>query len=137
MLHCYKLYDIETLRHVLQHKRISSTGPEPPTSCEELVCSYGATCIEVNDQAHCECPSPDCDEKNKTKVGLTERFATVSLSGLQGGNMCSHVPSLHLCLCGAGVRLRRGDLRRPVPAEDHRLQAGQGHHGAALRTVHR
>ncbi|KAJ4934828.1 hypothetical protein JOQ06_007609 [Pogonophryne albipinna] len=43
-------------------------GPEPPTSCEELVCSYGATCIEVNDQAHCECPSPDCDEKNKTKV---------------------------------------------------------------------
>ncbi|XP_059189505.1 agrin isoform X6 [Centropristis striata] len=43
-------------------------GPEAPTSCEELVCSFGATCIEVNDQAHCECPSPDCDEKNKTKV---------------------------------------------------------------------
>uniref|UniRef100_A0A671XIJ3 Agrin n=1 Tax=Sparus aurata TaxID=8175 RepID=A0A671XIJ3_SPAAU len=43
-------------------------GPDAPTSCEELVCSYGATCIEVNDQAHCECPSPDCDEKNKTKV---------------------------------------------------------------------
>uniref|UniRef100_A0A671XJ24 Agrin n=1 Tax=Sparus aurata TaxID=8175 RepID=A0A671XJ24_SPAAU len=42
--------------------------PDAPTSCEELVCSYGATCIEVNDQAHCECPSPDCDEKNKTKV---------------------------------------------------------------------
>ncbi|KAF3860082.1 hypothetical protein F7725_000337 [Dissostichus mawsoni] len=42
-------------------------GPEPPTSCEELVCSYGATCIEVKDQAHCECPSPDCDEKSKTK----------------------------------------------------------------------
>ncbi|KAM8755025.1 agrin isoform 1-T1 [Acanthopagrus schlegelii] len=43
-------------------------GPDAPTSCEEMVCSYGATCIEVNDQAHCECPSPDCDEKNKTKV---------------------------------------------------------------------
>nr|XP_046252510.1 agrin isoform X4 [Scatophagus argus] len=43
-------------------------GPEAPTSCEELVCSYGASCIEVNGQAHCECPSPDCDEKNKTKV---------------------------------------------------------------------
>uniref|UniRef100_A0A8D0AWN3 Agrin n=1 Tax=Sander lucioperca TaxID=283035 RepID=A0A8D0AWN3_SANLU len=42
--------------------------PEAPTSCEELVCNFGATCIEVNDQAHCECPSPDCDEKNKTKV---------------------------------------------------------------------
>ncbi|XP_029291120.1 agrin isoform X4 [Cottoperca gobio] len=43
-------------------------GPEAPTSCEELLCMFGATCIEVNDQAHCECPSPDCDEKNKTKV---------------------------------------------------------------------
>ncbi|GAA6223503.1 agrin-like [Lates japonicus] len=43
-------------------------GPEAPTSCEELVCSFGATCIEVDGQAHCECPSPDCDEKNKTKV---------------------------------------------------------------------
>ncbi|XP_070824522.1 agrin isoform X6 [Chaetodon trifascialis] len=43
-------------------------GPEAPTSCVELVCSFGASCIEVNGQAHCECPSPDCDEKNKTKV---------------------------------------------------------------------
>uniref|UniRef100_UPI0037E850BC agrin isoform X1 n=1 Tax=Semicossyphus pulcher TaxID=241346 RepID=UPI0037E850BC len=43
-------------------------GPEAPTSCEELVCSYGASCIMVSGQAHCECPSPDCDEKNKTKV---------------------------------------------------------------------
>ncbi|KAK7884831.1 hypothetical protein WMY93_027954 [Mugilogobius chulae] len=43
-------------------------GPEAPTSCDDLVCSYGATCIEVNGQAHCECPSPDCDEPNKTKV---------------------------------------------------------------------
>uniref|UniRef100_A0A665WYQ5 Agrin n=1 Tax=Echeneis naucrates TaxID=173247 RepID=A0A665WYQ5_ECHNA len=43
-------------------------GPEAPTSCEELVCNFGASCIELNGQAHCECPSPDCDEKNKTKV---------------------------------------------------------------------
>ncbi|XP_038579256.1 agrin isoform X4 [Micropterus salmoides] len=43
-------------------------GPEAPTSCEELVCSFGASCIKVNGQAHCECPPPDCDEKNKTKV---------------------------------------------------------------------
>uniref|UniRef100_A0AAX7SET4 Agrin n=1 Tax=Astatotilapia calliptera TaxID=8154 RepID=A0AAX7SET4_ASTCA len=42
--------------------------PEAPTSCEELQCNYGATCIKVNGQAHCECPSPDCDLKNKTKV---------------------------------------------------------------------
>uniref|UniRef100_A0A668A9S5 Agrin n=1 Tax=Myripristis murdjan TaxID=586833 RepID=A0A668A9S5_9TELE len=43
-------------------------GPEAPTSCDELECSFGATCIMVNGQAHCECPSSDCDEKNKTKV---------------------------------------------------------------------
>ncbi|XP_072222987.1 agrin isoform X2 [Leuresthes tenuis] len=43
-------------------------GPDAPKSCGELVCSYGATCTEVNGQAHCECPSPDCDLKNKTKV---------------------------------------------------------------------
>ncbi|KAM9856407.1 agrin [Aulostomus maculatus] len=43
-------------------------GPEAPNSCDELVCNFGATCIEVDGQAHCECPSPDCDEKNKTKV---------------------------------------------------------------------
>ncbi|XP_060914533.1 agrin isoform X9 [Labrus mixtus] len=43
-------------------------GPEAPTSCEELVCNFGSSCIELNGQAHCECPSPDCDEKDKTKV---------------------------------------------------------------------
>ncbi|KAM9830052.1 agrin isoform 2-T2 [Syngnathus typhle] len=43
-------------------------GPEAPNSCDELVCSFGASCTEVNGQAHCECPSPDCDERNKTKV---------------------------------------------------------------------
>uniref|UniRef100_A0A671RYE7 Agrin n=1 Tax=Sinocyclocheilus anshuiensis TaxID=1608454 RepID=A0A671RYE7_9TELE len=43
-------------------------GPEAPKSCDELVCHFGASCVEVNGQAHCECPSPDCDEKNKTKV---------------------------------------------------------------------
>ncbi|XP_052397370.1 agrin isoform X3 [Carassius gibelio] len=43
-------------------------GPEPPKSCDELVCKFGASCVELNGQANCECPSPDCDEKNKTKV---------------------------------------------------------------------
>lgn len=46
-------------------------GPEAPTSCDELECSFGATCIEVSGQAHCECPPPDCDERNKTKVGAS------------------------------------------------------------------
>lgn len=115
-----------------------STGPEAPTSCEELVCSYGASCIEENGQAHCECPSPDCDEKNKTKVCFstclhfrkkefdlnvcnTVKTQRHCFSGLQGVNMCSHLPSLHLCHRGAGVWLRWGDLCRPVPAEDHSL----------------
>ncbi|KAE8293154.1 Agrin Agrin N-terminal 110 kDa subunit [Larimichthys crocea] len=31
-------------------------GPEAPTSCEELVCSYGASCIEENGQAHLRVP---------------------------------------------------------------------------------
>ncbi|CAB1336887.1 unnamed protein product, partial [Coregonus sp. 'balchen'] len=44
------------------------TGADAPTSCDELDCKFGASCVEVNSQAHCECPSPDCDEKNKTKV---------------------------------------------------------------------
>ncbi|XP_028266804.1 agrin isoform X2 [Parambassis ranga] len=43
-------------------------GPNAPTSCQDLVCSFGATCIKLNGQAHCECPSPDCDLKNRTKV---------------------------------------------------------------------
>uniref|UniRef100_A0A3Q1HLV5 Agrin n=1 Tax=Acanthochromis polyacanthus TaxID=80966 RepID=A0A3Q1HLV5_9TELE len=43
-------------------------GPDAPTSCDELECNFGASCIEVNGQAHCECPTPDCDLKNKTKV---------------------------------------------------------------------
>ncbi|XP_017266760.1 agrin isoform X2 [Kryptolebias marmoratus] len=43
-------------------------GPNAPKSCKELICSFGATCIEVDGQAHCECPSPDCDVKNQSKV---------------------------------------------------------------------
>uniref|UniRef100_A0A3Q3XBV2 Agrin n=1 Tax=Mola mola TaxID=94237 RepID=A0A3Q3XBV2_MOLML len=43
-------------------------GPEAPISCDKVLCMFGASCVEVNGQAHCECPSPDCDEKNKSKV---------------------------------------------------------------------
>ncbi|XP_023187509.1 agrin isoform X3 [Xiphophorus maculatus] len=43
-------------------------GPDAPTSCEELLCSYGAACLEENGQAHCQCPPTDCDLRNKTKV---------------------------------------------------------------------
>ncbi|XP_077588780.1 agrin isoform X4 [Stigmatopora nigra] len=47
-------------------------GPEAPNSCDDLVCSFGASCIKVNGQAYCECPSTDCDESNKTKVCGTD-----------------------------------------------------------------
>ncbi|XP_049318969.1 agrin isoform X4 [Astyanax mexicanus] len=43
-------------------------GASAPKSCTELKCLFGASCVEENGQAHCECPSPDCDQKNKTKV---------------------------------------------------------------------
>ncbi|KAG9353148.1 hypothetical protein JZ751_017724 [Albula glossodonta] len=37
-------------------------------SCDEMECKFGASCVEVDGQAHCECPSPDCEEADKTKV---------------------------------------------------------------------
>ncbi|XP_053339274.1 agrin [Clarias gariepinus] len=47
-------------------------GPQALLSCAELQCHYGASCVEVNGQVHCECPSPDCDQTNKTKVCGTD-----------------------------------------------------------------
>ncbi|XP_056156000.1 agrin [Lampris incognitus] len=54
--------------HLLIQNQGPCTGPETPASCDELECSFGASCVELNGQAHCECPSPDCNVKNKTKV---------------------------------------------------------------------
>nr|XP_009940178.1 PREDICTED: agrin [Opisthocomus hoazin] len=42
--------------------------PSAPKSCEEMNCEFGASCVEVNGFAHCECPSPLCSEANMTKV---------------------------------------------------------------------
>ncbi|NXG98325.1 AGRIN protein, partial [Loxia leucoptera] len=42
--------------------------PSAPRSCEELSCDFGASCVELNGFAHCECPSPLCPEANTTKV---------------------------------------------------------------------
>ncbi|PKU32407.1 hypothetical protein llap_17288 [Limosa lapponica baueri] len=41
--------------------------PSAPKSCEEMSCEFGASCVEVNGFAHCECPSPLCSEANMTK----------------------------------------------------------------------
>ncbi|XP_066547264.1 agrin isoform X2 [Amia ocellicauda] len=43
-------------------------GPAPQTSCAAVKCKFGASCVVVNGLASCECPPPDCDEKNRTKV---------------------------------------------------------------------
>ncbi|CAN8198748.1 unnamed protein product [Coccothraustes coccothraustes] len=42
--------------------------PSAPRSCQELSCDFGASCVELNGFAHCECPSPLCPEANTTKV---------------------------------------------------------------------
>uniref|UniRef100_A0A8C9VEY1 Agrin n=1 Tax=Scleropages formosus TaxID=113540 RepID=A0A8C9VEY1_SCLFO len=44
------------------------SGPNAPTSCSELTCKFGASCVELEGQAHCECPLPDCPEGNQIKV---------------------------------------------------------------------
>ncbi|NXO97466.1 AGRIN protein, partial [Certhia brachydactyla] len=45
-----------------------SPDPSAPRSCQELRCDFGASCVEVNGFAHCECPSLLCSEGNTTKV---------------------------------------------------------------------
>ncbi|KAJ6658757.1 hypothetical protein lerEdw1_019678, partial [Lerista edwardsae] len=42
--------------------------PSAPSSCSEMACEFGASCVEVNGFAHCECPSLLCTEANTTKV---------------------------------------------------------------------
>ncbi|XP_061458105.1 agrin isoform X2 [Rhineura floridana] len=42
--------------------------PSAPSSCTEMVCEFGASCVEVHGFAHCECPSALCTEANMTKV---------------------------------------------------------------------
>ncbi|KAL1021294.1 hypothetical protein UPYG_G00011350 [Umbra pygmaea] len=45
-----------------------TAGANSPTSCKELNCKFGSSCVEVNGLAHCECPPPDCGAKDKVKV---------------------------------------------------------------------
>uniref|UniRef100_A0A673LLL6 Agrin n=1 Tax=Sinocyclocheilus rhinocerous TaxID=307959 RepID=A0A673LLL6_9TELE len=87
-------------------------GPEAPKSCDELVCHFGASCVEVNGQAHCECPSPDCDEKNKTKVcgsdGVTyaDRCQLRTIACRQD----KEITVEHLGQCKGEISLLKSDL---------------------------
>ncbi|XP_028848509.1 agrin isoform X3 [Denticeps clupeoides] len=47
-------------------------GANALTSCKNVLCKFGASCVELNGHAHCECPSPDCDLPSKTKVCGTD-----------------------------------------------------------------
>ncbi|XP_069466169.1 agrin isoform X1 [Ambystoma mexicanum] len=42
--------------------------PSAPKSCDNMKCEFGASCVADSGFAHCECPSPVCDEDNSTKV---------------------------------------------------------------------
>ncbi|XP_063001126.1 agrin [Elgaria multicarinata webbii] len=42
--------------------------PSAPSSCAEMTCEFGASCVEVHGFAHCECPSLLCTEANTSKV---------------------------------------------------------------------
>uniref|UniRef100_A0A673LJM2 Agrin n=1 Tax=Sinocyclocheilus rhinocerous TaxID=307959 RepID=A0A673LJM2_9TELE len=83
-----------------------------PKSCDELVCHFGASCVEVNGQAHCECPSPDCDEKNKTKVcgsdGVTyaDRCQLRTIACRQD----KEITVEHLGQCKGEISLLKSDL---------------------------
>ncbi|KAG7472748.1 hypothetical protein MATL_G00112170 [Megalops atlanticus] len=92
-------------------------GPGAQTSCEDMDCQFGATCVEVNGQAHCECPSPDCGEKNKTKVcgsdGVTyaDQCQLMTIACRQD----KHITVKHLGQCTETI-LHPGPAARPTPS---------------------
>uniref|UniRef100_A0A672JG54 Agrin n=1 Tax=Salarias fasciatus TaxID=181472 RepID=A0A672JG54_SALFA len=90
-----------------------------PTSCDELVCSFGATCIEVNGQAHCECPSPDCDLKNKTKVCGSDGATYADQCQLRtiACRQDKDITVQHSGQCTGEPRRRRHASRRPRTAD--------------------
>ncbi|KAG9332758.1 hypothetical protein JZ751_014857 [Albula glossodonta] len=92
-------------------------GPDAQTSCEEMDCQFGASCVEVNGQAHCECPSPDCGEKNKTKVcgsdGVTyaDQCQLMTIACRQD----KHISVKHQGQCTETI-LHHGPATRPTPS---------------------
>ncbi|NXO13306.1 AGRIN protein, partial [Oriolus oriolus] len=79
--------------------------PSAPRSCEELRCEFGASCVEVNGFAHCECPSPLCSEANTTKVcgsdGVTygDQCQLLTIACRQG----QHITVKHVGQCHESV----------------------------------
>uniref|UniRef100_A0A8C5SY80 Agrin n=1 Tax=Laticauda laticaudata TaxID=8630 RepID=A0A8C5SY80_LATLA len=43
-----------------------------PSSCFQMTCEFGASCVEVNGLPQCECPSLLCTEADTSKVSMSE-----------------------------------------------------------------
>lgn len=65
---CYFMLGMCFVGHLFPSPSLPTPDPSAPKSCEEMNCEFGASCVEVNGFAHCECPSPLCLEANMTKV---------------------------------------------------------------------
>uniref|UniRef100_A0A8C5IPX4 Agrin n=1 Tax=Junco hyemalis TaxID=40217 RepID=A0A8C5IPX4_JUNHY len=102
--------------------------PSAPRSCEELSCDFGASCVELNGFAHCECPSPLCPEANTTKVcgsdGVTygDQCQLRTIACRQG----QHITVKHVGQCHG--ECPQGSATVSVPwAVLHSMSSGQCH----------
>ncbi|XP_030918401.1 agrin, partial [Geospiza fortis] len=103
-------------------------APSAPRSCEELSCDFGASCVELNGFAHCECPSPLCPEANTTKVcgsdGVTygDQCQLRTIACRQG----QHITVKHVGQCHESIT----HTSPPVPPTDMGTSGDQEASGA-------
>ncbi|NWV29599.1 AGRIN protein, partial [Origma solitaria] len=121
--------------------------PSAPKSCEEMSCEFGASCVEVNGFAHCECPSPLCSEANTTKVcgsdGVTygDQCQLLTIACRQGqlitvkhmGQCQGECPGQCQRLCPLGSATRSATARplATAPVVLATSQPGYGESGSA------
>ncbi|NXL15067.1 AGRIN protein, partial [Setophaga kirtlandii] len=103
--------------------------PSAPRSCEELSCDFGASCVELNGFAHCECPSPLCPEANTTKVcgsdGVTygDQCQLRTIACRQG----QHITVKHVGQCHESITLTSPPVSpTPLPTAPPELPAPPG-----------
>ncbi|NXO71347.1 AGRIN protein, partial [Phainopepla nitens] len=124
--------------------KLGTTGcqedPTAPRSCQELRCDFGASCVELDGFAHCECPSPLCSEANVTKVcgsdGVTygDQCQLQTIACRQG----QHITVKHVGQCHGEcpTQCPLGSVTLSVPeAVPHSVSPRQCHsHPAAVAT---
>ncbi|XP_040843676.1 agrin isoform X2 [Ochotona curzoniae] len=68
-------------------RTLGSSGCEadstPPTSCADLQCEFGSSCVEEDGSARCICPALPCPETNTTKVCGSDGITYASECQLQ------------------------------------------------------